>query len=107
MSDRKSGSRTLRGSYRASKSRPWKTPFAWPTVTSVADGEDILHALGLHPSRDVCGVVDVMRGHPRQHHLVGVECPVCQVKYYAFWLNVGPASLGHAVAKLADSWNSR
>lgn len=57
-----------------------------------------------------CGVepvVDVMRGHPRQPHLVGVERPVCQVKYYAFWLNVGPASLGHAVAKLADSWNSR
>ena len=26
-----------------------------------------------------CGVepvADVMRGHPRQHHLVGVECPV-------------------------------
>lgn len=26
-------------------------PFAWPTVTSVADGEDVLYALGLHPSR--------------------------------------------------------
>ena len=24
-------------------------PFAWPTVTNV-DGEDVLHALGLHPS---------------------------------------------------------
>lgn len=25
-----------------------ENPFAWPTVTSVADGEDVLHALGLH-----------------------------------------------------------
>lgn len=30
-------------------------PFACPTVKSVTDGEDVLHALGLHPSRDVCG----------------------------------------------------
>ena len=36
-----------------------ENPFAWPTVTSVADGEDVLHALGLHPSRDVCGIVNV------------------------------------------------
>lgn len=28
-----------------------ENPFAWPTVTSVTDGEDVLHALGLHPSR--------------------------------------------------------
>lgn len=34
-------------------------PFAWPTVMSVTDGEDVLHALGLHPSRDVCGIVNV------------------------------------------------
>lgn len=34
-------------------------PFAWPSVTSVTDGEDVLHALGLHPSRDVCGIVNV------------------------------------------------
>lgn len=27
-------------------------PFACPTVKSVTDGEDVLHALGLHPSRD-------------------------------------------------------
>lgn len=25
-----------------------ENPFAWPTVTSVTDGEDVLHALGLH-----------------------------------------------------------
>lgn len=36
-----------------------ENPFAWPTVTSVTDGEDVLHALGLHPSRDVCGIVNV------------------------------------------------
>lgn len=36
-----------------------ENPFAWPTVTSVADGEDVLHALGLHPSLDVCGIVNV------------------------------------------------
>lgn len=34
-------------------------PFACPTVKSVTDGEDVLHALGLHPSRDVCGIVNV------------------------------------------------
>lgn len=34
-------------------------PFAWPSVTSVTDGEDVLHALGLHPSRDACGIVNV------------------------------------------------
>ena len=28
-----------------------ENPFAWPTVTSVADGEDVLHALGfIRPS---------------------------------------------------------
>lgn len=36
-----------------------ENPFAWPTVTSVTDGEDVLHALGLHPSRDVGGIVNV------------------------------------------------
>ncbi len=34
-------------------------PFACPTVKNVTDGEDVLHALGLHPSRDVCGIVNV------------------------------------------------
>lgn len=36
-----------------------ENPFAWPTVTSVTDGEDVLYALGLHPSRDVGGIVNV------------------------------------------------
>lgn len=39
-----------------------ENPFAWPTVTCVADGEDVLHALGLHPSRDVGGIVNVDLG---------------------------------------------
>ena len=34
-------------------------PFAWPTVTSVMDGEDVLYALGLHPSVDSCGTINV------------------------------------------------
>lgn len=36
-----------------------ENPFAWPTTTRVVDGGDVLYALGLHPSRDVGGIVNV------------------------------------------------
>ena len=36
-----------------------ETPFAWPSATSVMDGEDVLYALGLHPSVDSCGTINV------------------------------------------------
>lgn len=57
-----------------------------------------------------CGtepVVDDMRGDPRRPNLMSATCPVCQLNYHVLWLNVRPASLEHAVAMLADSWNGR
>lgn len=70
-----------------------ENPFAWPTVTSVTDGEDVLHALGLHPSRDVCGIVNVdidevhelirhiepepVTGSTRAYNVVSGTCKTC------------------------------
>lgn len=59
MSDRNEWFKDVKRLVQSLEVETVEDPFAWPTVTSVADGEDILHALGLHPSRDVCGIVNV------------------------------------------------
>lgn len=59
MSDRNEWFKDVKRLVRGLEVETVEDPFAWPTVTSVADGEDVLHALGLHPSRDVCGIVNV------------------------------------------------
>lgn len=59
MSDRNEWFKDVKRLVQSLEVETVEDPFAWPTVTSVADGEDVLHALGLHPSRDVCGIVNV------------------------------------------------
>lgn len=59
MSDRNEWFKDVKRLARNLEVETVEDPFAWPTVTSVTDGEDVLYALGLHPSRDVCGIVNV------------------------------------------------
>ena len=59
MRDRNEWFKDVKRLMRGLKVETVENPFAWPTVTSVTDGEDVLHALGLHPSLDVCGIVNV------------------------------------------------
>lgn len=59
MRDRNEWFKEAKGALRHLEIEAVENPFAWPTVTCVADGEDVLHALGLHPSRDVGGIVNV------------------------------------------------
>ena len=59
MSDRNEWFKDVKRLVQSLEVETVEDPFAWPTVTSAADGEDVLHALGLHPSRDVCGIVNV------------------------------------------------
>ena len=59
VSDRNEWFKDVKRLIRGLKVETVEDPFAWPTVTSVTDGEDVLYALGLHPSRDVCGIVNV------------------------------------------------
>lgn len=59
MRDRNEWFTEANGALRHLEIEAVENPFAWPTVTCVADGEDVLHALGLHPSRDVDGIVNV------------------------------------------------
>lgn len=53
MRDRNEWFKDVKRLMRGLKVETVENPFAWPTVTSVTDGEDVLYALGLHPSRDV------------------------------------------------------
>lgn len=59
MRDRNEWFKEAKGALRHLEIEAVENPFAWPTVTCVADGEDVLYALGLHPSRDVGGIVNV------------------------------------------------
>lgn len=59
MRDRNEWFKEAKGALRHLEIEAVENPFAWPTVACVADGEDVLHALGLHPSRDVGGIVNV------------------------------------------------
>ena len=59
MRDRNEWFKDVKRLMRGLKVETVENPFAWPTVTSVTDGEDVLYALGLHPSRDVGGIVNV------------------------------------------------
>lgn len=59
MSDRNEWFKDVKRLIRGLEVETVEDPFACPTVKSVTDGEDVLHALGLHPSRDVCGIVNV------------------------------------------------
>lgn len=59
MSDRNEWFKDVKRLIRGLKVETVEDPFACPTAKSVTDGEDVLHALGLHPSRDVCGIVNV------------------------------------------------
>lgn len=59
MRDRNEWFKDVKRLMRGLKVETVENPFAWPTVTSVTDGEDVLHALGLHPSLDVSGIVNV------------------------------------------------
>ena len=59
MRDRNEWFKEAKGALRHLEIEAVENPFAWPTVACVADGEDVLHALGLHPSRDVGGMVNV------------------------------------------------
>lgn len=59
MSDRNEWFKDVKRLVQSLEVETVEDPFAWPTVTSVADGEDVLYALGLHPSRDVGGIVNV------------------------------------------------
>lgn len=56
MSDRNEWFKDVKRLIRGLEVETVEDPFACPTVKSVTDGEDVLHALGLHPSRDVCGI---------------------------------------------------
>lgn len=55
MRDRNEWFKEAKGALRHLEIEAVENPSAWPTVACVADGEDVLHALGLHPSRDVGG----------------------------------------------------
>lgn len=59
MSDRNEWFKDVKRLIRGLEVETVEDPFACPTVKSVTDGEDVLHAFGLHPSRDVCGIVNV------------------------------------------------
>lgn len=87
-----------------------ENPFAWPTVTSVTDGEDVLHALGPHPSRDVCGIVNVdideVYGLVRRMEPEPVAGSMRRTNSIA-WGSMDLPPFRQAVAMLADSWNSR
>ncbi len=58
-----------------------------------------------------CGVEpvaeDVRVRSLTEPNVMSVTCPACGMSDRIAWGSVGQASLGHAVAKLADSWNSR
>ena len=78
-------------------------PFAWPTVTSVADGEDVLHALGLHEPT----VEDVRERSLDRPNVMSVTCPSCGMSNSIAWGSLMATPQKEAVAMLADSWNSR
>lgn len=70
MRDRNEWFKDVKRLMRGLKVETVENPFAWPTVTSVTDGEDVLYALGLHPSRDVGGIVNVYIDEVRERRLV-------------------------------------
>lgn len=50
MRDRNEWFKDVKRLMRCLKVETVENPFAWPTVTSVTDGEGVLYALGLHHS---------------------------------------------------------
>lgn len=105
MSDRNEWFKDVKRLVQSLEVETVEDPFAWPTVTSVADGEDVLHALGLYPSRDVCGIVNVnILDRP---NVMSVTCPSCGMSNRIAWGSLMATPQKEAVSMLADSWNSR
>ena len=52
-------------------------------------------------------VEDVRERSLDRPNVMSVTCPACGMSNSIAWGSMGQASLEHAVAMLADSWNSR
>lgn len=62
MRDRNEWFKEAKGALRHLEIEAVENPFAWPSVTCVADGEDVLHALGLHCSESMDRLCDRLVG---------------------------------------------
>lgn len=123
MSDRNEWFKDVKRLIRGLEVETVEDPFACPTVKSVTDGEDVLHALGLHPSRDVCGIVNVdidevyglirhiepepVTGSTSDGYHTFDELYHHRAVLFIAWGSMDLPPFRQAVAMLADSWNSR
>lgn len=96
MRDRNEWFKEAKGALRHLEIEAVENPFAWPTVACVADGEDVLHALGLHPSRD--------RGHYDEDD-EEVVCPECKRTFELEITTVRTYRTKRRIEDMPDGWN--